>query len=297
MSDFYSSNIESDQDEIDQKLDLLIDHDTATEHEQLQESLSKPLLQQNVTASPSASSLGQSSVSSSGVAGLSRSNPNIAEPSSTNPSSNIDPAVSNSNKLMFDPSANPYYPSSVANANQFQDIGTGFPSNLSANDTYAALLAQQQQAAALSANPNQLDFSNLSLSSNPQLAAYLGSSNYANISAQIAAANPDLTQGSSIGAAPAATSTLFVGDISVYCVEDDLLDLFRRFGTILAASFKRTTNKSAPNMTTINTLYGASANIVQGNLRYGFIRYQTTEEAQMAMKELNGFILKGRALR
>jgi hypothetical protein len=300
MSDFFPAGIT--QDDMNRKLDQLIDPDD--NYQELSYQQQSQQSQQNAAASPSTSSVGGSSISSAGAASLPNhpSNPAIsgsAEINSVNSFSDMNSATSNSNPRMFDPSANPYYPhaSAVANSNQFNDFASAFPSALSANDSYASILAQQQQAVALETDPNQLDFNSLSLSTNPQHGGYLASSNYTGLSAQLST-NAVLSQAASASAAPAATSTLFVGDISVYCIEDDLLDLFRRFGTILAASFKRTANKNASNMTTINTMYGgASANIVQGNLRYGFIRYQTTEEAQQAMKELNGFILKGRALR
>lgn len=73
-------------------------------------------------------------------------------------------------------------------------------------------------------------------------------------------------------------STLFLGDLSVYCSEKDIRKLFRPFGVIEAIRVKRgTSNKT--------------------NLSYGFIKFSTRESADQAMKQLNGVMFLGRAIR
>jgi RNA recognition motif-containing protein len=71
---------------------------------------------------------------------------------------------------------------------------------------------------------------------------------------------------------------MFVGDLSVCCRESHLRDLFSQFGKVLKTEIK------------------------QGQkpfkfLGYGFITLPTMEEAEVAMRNLNGFLLLGRKLR
>jgi RNA-binding protein 39 len=73
-------------------------------------------------------------------------------------------------------------------------------------------------------------------------------------------------------------STLFLGDLSVFCTEKDIRKLFRPFGPIEAIRVKRgSSNKT--------------------NLSYGFIKFSLPESAEQAMKQLNGVMFLGRALR
>ena len=74
------------------------------------------------------------------------------------------------------------------------------------------------------------------------------------------------------------STTLFLGDLSVFCTEKDIRKLFRPFGTIEAIRVKR----------------GSSS---KTNLSYGFIKFSTRESAEMALDQLNGILFLGRALR
>lgn len=73
-------------------------------------------------------------------------------------------------------------------------------------------------------------------------------------------------------------STIFVGDLSIYCSEKDLFEAFKHFGGIEAVRIKR----------------GGPEKV---NLLYGFIKFATKEEAENALKVMNGHILLGRAIR
>jgi hypothetical protein len=72
--------------------------------------------------------------------------------------------------------------------------------------------------------------------------------------------------------------TLFIGDLSLYCAEKDLFDLFSKYGALLTVRLKRNHNQ-------------------QKNLSYGFVKYYNQADAETAFKELNGFVFFGRALR
>jgi RNA recognition motif-containing protein len=74
------------------------------------------------------------------------------------------------------------------------------------------------------------------------------------------------------------SSTLFVGDLSIFCQEKDLFELFQSFGSIEAIEIKRS-EKNKP------------------CLAYGFIRYTYRESAEMANEKLNGLLYMGRFLR
>jgi RNA recognition motif-containing protein len=74
------------------------------------------------------------------------------------------------------------------------------------------------------------------------------------------------------------TSTLFLGDLSVHCKEDDIREIFQRFGQIEAIILKRGgTDKS--------------------QLSYGFIKFSNRSEAEEAYHTMGGYMLLGRALR
>lgn len=74
------------------------------------------------------------------------------------------------------------------------------------------------------------------------------------------------------------SSTLFLGDLSVFCTEKDIRKLFRTYGTIEAIRIKR----------------GSSG---KANLSYGFIKFAERQSAEQACHELNGVMFLGRGLR
>jgi RNA recognition motif-containing protein len=71
---------------------------------------------------------------------------------------------------------------------------------------------------------------------------------------------------------------LFLGDLSCFCSEQEILEVFSPFGTVLDIRIirNRETNRS---------------------LSYGFIDFATASAATSAMKELNGKLVCGRAIR
>ena len=73
-------------------------------------------------------------------------------------------------------------------------------------------------------------------------------------------------------------SSLFIGNLAIFCTEKDIEEAFSPFGLILSISIKcdEETNK---------------------NLSYGFIKFATEASAMEAMISLNGQILCGRPLR
>eukprot|EP01038_Epipyxis_sp_PR26KG_P014233 gene14233-19098_t len=72
--------------------------------------------------------------------------------------------------------------------------------------------------------------------------------------------------------------SLFVGDLSFFCTEDDLLNALSPFGAIDELKIKRSKHTNA-------------------SLCYGFVTFQTSDAAVTAMKELSGSVLCGRLLR
>lgn len=74
------------------------------------------------------------------------------------------------------------------------------------------------------------------------------------------------------------STTLFLGDLSVFCTEKDIRKLFRSFGPIEAIRVKRGTSSKT-------------------NLSYGFIKFVERESAENAFHQLNGVMFLGRALR
>lgn len=74
------------------------------------------------------------------------------------------------------------------------------------------------------------------------------------------------------------STTLFLGDLSVFCTEKDIRKLFRSFGAIEAIRVKR-------------------GNSNKTNLSYGFIKFIDREAATSAFQQLNGVMFLGRALR
>ncbi len=73
-------------------------------------------------------------------------------------------------------------------------------------------------------------------------------------------------------------STLFLGDLSVFCTEKDIRKLFSPFGIIESIRVKR----------------GCSS---KTNLSYGFIKFSTAESAIIAKEQLSSVMFLGRVLR
>jgi len=74
------------------------------------------------------------------------------------------------------------------------------------------------------------------------------------------------------------STTLFLGDLSVFCTEKDIRKLFRLYGQIEAIRVKRGSSNKA-------------------NLSYGFIKFSSRDSAEWALSELTGVMFLGRALR
>ena len=75
-------------------------------------------------------------------------------------------------------------------------------------------------------------------------------------------------------------STLFLGDLSVLCDEEKLIELFRPYGSIESIHLKKSTRDP-----------------LRGHLGFGFIKFVNHEDAERAIKELNGLFFLGRAMR
>jgi RNA recognition motif-containing protein len=74
------------------------------------------------------------------------------------------------------------------------------------------------------------------------------------------------------------STTLFVGDLSYFCTENDIRKLFRPFGPIIQVRVK----------------HGKSGN---ANIDYGFVRFAVRESAAQSLHSLNGVMFMGRTLR
>lgn len=72
--------------------------------------------------------------------------------------------------------------------------------------------------------------------------------------------------------------TLFVGDLSIFCTEEDLKELFEQYGELAEVKIIRCEE-------------------TKKNLSYGFVKYVETDAAVKANEELNGTMLCGRPLR
>jgi RNA recognition motif-containing protein len=73
-------------------------------------------------------------------------------------------------------------------------------------------------------------------------------------------------------------SSLFIGDLAIFCSEREIEDAFSPYGEIQEIKIMRSEETSR-------------------NLSYGFIKYSSAQAAKRAMTELNGVILCGRPLR
>jgi RNA recognition motif-containing protein len=77
------------------------------------------------------------------------------------------------------------------------------------------------------------------------------------------------------------SSTLFLGDLSIYCQEKDLFQLCSKFGAIAAIKIKRNDN----------------GQVRKPHLSYGFVKFRFIESARTAFTELNGLVYLGRPIR
>jgi hypothetical protein len=74
-----------------------------------------------------------------------------------------------------------------------------------------------------------------------------------------------------------ASRTLFVGDLSYFCGEEDLCNLFAQFGPILTVRVRR--------------------GVTGESLMHGFIALESAEAAQRAISQLDGIEYMGRNMR
>ncbi len=73
-------------------------------------------------------------------------------------------------------------------------------------------------------------------------------------------------------------TSLFVGDLSIFCTEQELEKAFSPFGVLLEIKIMRSEETSR-------------------NLSYGFVKFSSPNSAKAAMNELNGVMLCGRQMR
>jgi RNA recognition motif-containing protein len=73
-------------------------------------------------------------------------------------------------------------------------------------------------------------------------------------------------------------STLFIGNLSVFCTEHDIEQLFSQYGSILEIRMAKSEDQSK-------------------HLSYGFVKFANVASAQIAMHDLDGYILCGRPLK
>ncbi len=73
-------------------------------------------------------------------------------------------------------------------------------------------------------------------------------------------------------------SSLFVGDLSIFCTENELKDEFSRYGEV----------------TEIKIMKSEETN---RNLCYGFIKFSNPLFAKAALENLDGKVLRGRRMR
>lgn len=81
-----------------------------------------------------------------------------------------------------------------------------------------------------------------------------------------------------VNSGPFQTRTIFVGDLSYFCNERHLRELFEPYGELETVQIK-------------------SNSAGRRHLAYGFVRFLKSEAAETAIREKNGFILLGRAIR
>ncbi len=71
--------------------------------------------------------------------------------------------------------------------------------------------------------------------------------------------------------------TIFLGDLSYFCTEDDLVQICALYGTITAVQVRRGTNGKS--------------------LLFGLVEYAHPESTRIAFGELNGRLFMGRNLK
>jgi RNA recognition motif-containing protein len=71
---------------------------------------------------------------------------------------------------------------------------------------------------------------------------------------------------------------LFVGDLSFFCTEQDLYELFQPFGRVLDIRIKKSDTKCR-------------------SLMFGFVKMESPEHAAQASSQLNGKLFMGRHLK
>lgn len=74
-----------------------------------------------------------------------------------------------------------------------------------------------------------------------------------------------------------AARTLFVGDLSYFCTDQDLIGLFTPFGPVIKAHVRR--------------------GVTGDSLMHGFVAVESPESAQIAIQRLNGYEFMGRNIR
>ncbi len=74
---------------------------------------------------------------------------------------------------------------------------------------------------------------------------------------------------------------LFVGDLSYFCQEKHLIELFSQFGTVVSARIKRPDHPAPPGRT----------------LMYGFVCMDSAEATQASVKALHRSLFMGRRIR
>lgn len=73
-------------------------------------------------------------------------------------------------------------------------------------------------------------------------------------------------------------TTVFVGNLAVFCTEADIHQLFGAYGDILQIRIAKSDDHSK-------------------HLAYGFVKYTSVGSAQIAIKKLDGALLCGRTLK
>jgi RNA recognition motif-containing protein len=77
---------------------------------------------------------------------------------------------------------------------------------------------------------------------------------------------------------PFGSTTLFLGDLSIFCNEQEIFNLFQPFGPIESVQLKKCEKKKP-------------------HLSYGFIKFAYRQSADQALQQTNGQIFLGRAIR
>lgn len=73
-------------------------------------------------------------------------------------------------------------------------------------------------------------------------------------------------------------TTVFVGNLAVFCTEADVSELFSSCGEVVEIRIAKSDDNSK-------------------HLAYGFVKYNSVASAQIAIKKLDGAILCGRTLK